>query len=115
MLTDENHMSSIPQSLGSEEFDVVDTHTYYGHPSFVFKSWQMPVKVRNDSSLGKLGADSVTKGTLTVAGKPLTLTERNHVFNNDTAEEGAFIMGTYGSRKGHYMMCRYTYRHTPPA
>lgn len=113
MLTDENHMSSIPQSLGSEEFDVVDTHTYYGHPNFIFKSWQMPVKVRNDSSLGKLGADSVTKGTLTVAGKPLTLTEWNHVVNNDTAAEGAFIMGAYGSMQGLDMLCRYTYRHAP--
>lgn len=113
MLTDENHMSSIPQSLGADEFDIVDTHTYFGHPDFVLRSWQLPAKVKNTSSLKELGADAVCRTAVSIAGKPMSVTEWNHVTNNDTSAEGAIIMGAYGSMQGMDMLCRYTYRHAP--
>ena len=111
MLTDQNHMSSAAQSLQSRQYDILDTHTYYGHPVFYKKDWQLPAALINTSSIPKFGAREIGRGAQAIKGKPFSMTEWNHVINNDTSAEGAFLMGAYGALHGWDILCRYAYRH----
>ena len=111
MLTDENHMASVPQSLRAKNFDIIETHTYYGHPSFPSGKWGVDPIVKNTSSILEYGTSTATMPCVSHHNKPTSITEWNHVINNDTAAEGALIMGAYGAAQGLDILCRYTYCH----
>lgn len=113
ILTNENHMTSVPQSIRSENFDMVETHTYYGHPHFIERPWRMPTRLKNTSSTLERGSFSLKIGSMALKDAPFAVTEWNHIVSNVTAAEGAMIMGSYGAMQDWDILCRYTYRHAP--
>lgn len=111
LLTDQNYWGGLSLALESEHYDIVDTHYYYGHPSFIKRPWSLPAKLVSKSSLGSFN-NGVGKGAQTVKDKPFYITEWSHVLNNDNAAEGAFLMGAYGAMQGWTGLYRFTYSHS---
>lgn len=51
MLTDQNHWTGYYVTLTRKDYDIIDTHAYFGHPSFIEKKWQLPSKMKTKSSI----------------------------------------------------------------
>ncbi len=79
-------------------FDVVDTHTYWQHPSFPGVSWsgtdwyQANVDMANTMSGTTVGNIAVKR----VLNKPLAVTEYNHASPNTYAADGFYFLSAYG-------------------
>ncbi len=110
MLTDQNFWTGYPVTLMRKSYDIVDTHAYFGHPSFIEKPWQLPAKMKTESAISKYGG-CIELSESQIAGKPFSITEWNYVNNNDHAAEGAFLMGAYGALHKWDVLCRFAYSH----
>ncbi|HJT36372.1 MAG TPA: carbohydrate binding domain-containing protein, partial [Pirellulales bacterium] len=81
------------------EFDVIDSHTYWHHPHFPGKQWDM----NNWAVQNVPMADDATGGTLPqlglsrVAGKPFICTEYNHAAPNTYAAETFPLIAAYAA------------------
>ena len=42
LITGSNYISSMPQTFMRSEFDFVDNHSYWDHPTFPVKQWRLP-------------------------------------------------------------------------
>jgi hypothetical protein len=108
LLTDQNAYAGLPLTLMAENFDIVDGHTYIGHP--VFKGgWGLPAGVMNQSATAEGGENFVFRGFTRIVGKPLTITELDMVNPNPHAMEGAFIAGAYGALQGWNGICHFAH------
>ena len=110
MITDQNFWEGYSVTLMRKNYDIVDTHRYYGHPSFIEKPWSLPAKMKNTSSISEYGGCK-SLSDCQIAGKPFSITEWNYVNNNDHCAEGAFLVGAYGSLHRWDMLCRFAYAH----
>lgn len=110
MITDQNFWEGYSVTLMRKNYDIVDTHRYYGHPSFIEKPWSLPAKMKNTSSISEYGG-CISLSDCQIAGKPFSITEWNYVNNNDHCAEGAFLVGAYGSLHRWDMLCRFAYAH----
>lgn len=110
MITDQNFWEGYSVTLMRKNYDIVDTHKYYGHPSFIEKPWSLPAKMKNTSSISEYGG-CISLSDCQIAGKPFSITEWNYVNNNDHCAEGAFLVGAYGSLHRWDMLCRFAYAH----
>ena len=110
MLTDQNYVHGPAVSLTRRPYDIIDTHSYYGHPSFPVKPWTLPSKLETKSSLGK-DAGCITAGIDRFFDRPFSITEWNYVNNNDYCAEGALLMGAYASLNNWNMLCRFAHSH----
>lgn len=95
MLTDQNFWTGYPVTLMRKSYDIVDTHAYFGHPSFIEKPWQLPAKMKTESAISKYGG-CIGLNESQIAGKPFSITEWNYVNNNDHAAEGASLLKRAG-------------------
>lgn len=91
-------------TLTRKDYDIIDTHAYFGHPSFIEKPWQLPAKMRTESAISKYGG-CIELSNSQIAGKPFSVTEWNYVNNNDHSAEGAFLMGAYGALHKWDLLC----------
>lgn len=110
MITDQNFWEGYSVTLMRKNYDIVYTHRYYGHPSFIEKPWSLPAKMKNTSSISEYGG-CISLSDCQIAGKPFSITEWNYVNNNDHCAEGAFLVGAYGSLHRWDMLCRFAYAH----
>lgn len=110
MLTDQNYWTGYYVTLTRKDYDIIDTHAYFGHPSFIEKPWQFPAKMKTESAISKYGG-CIELSNSQIAGKPFSVTEWNYVNNNDHSAEGAFLMGAYGALHKWDLLCRFAYSH----
>ena len=110
MLTDQNFWTGYYVTLTRKNYDIIDTHSYFGHPTFIEKPWQLPSKMRTESAISKYGG-CIELSDSQMAGKPFSITEWNYVNNNDHSAEGAFLMGAYGALHKWDLLCRFAYSH----
>lgn len=110
MLTDQNFWTGYSVTLTRKNYDIIDTHSYFGHPTFIEKPWQLPSKMRTESAISKYGG-CIELSDSQMAGKPFSITEWNYVNNNDHSAEGAFLMGAYGALHKWDLLCRFAYSH----
>jgi len=110
LLTDQNHWSGFGVGLEGENYEIFDTHYYFGHPHFLEKSWSLPARLRNDSSIGAK-SNGLGKGSQMVKDRPFYITEWNHVLNNESAAEGAFLWGAYSALQDWTGYYRFAYSH----
>ncbi|MBS1368471.1 MAG: hypothetical protein HPZ91_00820 [Lentisphaeria bacterium] len=108
LLSDQNFVSEIPLTLLRERCDVVDNHSYWGHPQFSGKG---RATVSASSSIG-FGAQGIAAMFPTrIFGKPFAVTEWDYVNPNPYAVEGAFLNGAYAALQDYGMLCRFAYSH----
>lgn len=80
-----------------QEFDIIDSHAYWYHPSFPLRSWDMRHYFVENQNL----ASSPTGGTLTelavqrIYGKPFSVSEYDHPYPNQYSAEMLPMLSTY--------------------
>ncbi len=111
-ITDQtNAHGNLYSAVASKRYDVIDWHTYNGHPKFFAKRFSMPMQVHAESALKEYCGAFTHALSRNIANKPSTITEWDFVRPNKYAAEGAFIMGAYGALNGIDGMYRFAYTH----
>ncbi len=108
-LTDQNMGSSQKLTVMRNQYDYVDTHGYWNHPTFPKKSWQLPALTRHHSALSGKGMARLF--TTRIVGKPFAITEFDFASPNRNRAEGPALFGAYGAFQGWDMLCQFAYTH----
>jgi len=109
LLTDVNWHNETYMSIIRDQFDSVDNHCYFDHPSSIVGSYELPLKYQNRSVLA-LGAKVPRIAMPTrIFGKPFMLTEFNYCFPNNFRAEGGAVMGAYAALQGWSGLYRFDY------
>ena len=109
LLTDQNHVPSIPSTVLRENYDFVDQHFYWCHPGFLGNSWNLPAGVTNESSIDRYAGGVRDMFPARIYGKAFSITEWDYVNPNSYAVEGAFLTGAYAALQDWSILCRFTY------
>ncbi len=111
LLTDQNMWSSIPMSLMRTDYDLVDNHFYWQHPTFLGKNWSLPMSIGNRSAIAAYGGSLAEMFPSRLFGKPFTLTEWDFCNPSEYVSEGAFLTGAYSSLQDWDGLCRFALAH----
>jgi len=88
------------------QFDYVDSHSYWHHPSPVNPEW----KIQNESMINSLSTIQ-RLASQRIYNKPFTISEYNHPFPNQYGAEGQPLLRAYGRLQGWSGVFEYTYNH----
>ena len=113
LLTDQNYWNNVSLALNRSEYDLVDTHFYWGHPEFHGKDWSLPATVANDCAVNRFGGALAAAFGTRLFGAPFTVTEWDFVTPGAYTAEGAFLTGAYAALQQWGGLCRFTYTHDP--
>ncbi len=105
---DQNFRDTASLALSRRLYDYVDSHYYWGHPTFLGKRpWQPPYMVYPGSSIPAGGAIN-SMFRVRLLGKPFALTEWNHCFPNPRGGEGPFLVGAYSALQNFSALAQFT-------
>lgn len=110
-LSDQNMGASQQLSLMRNQYDYVDNHSYWSHPQFAEKSWQLPSLLSNRSAIS---ANASPQGRLfptRIYGKPFAVTELDAAKPNSCRAESPALYGAYGALQGWDMLFQFAYSH----
>ena len=108
LLTDQNRKSTVPLSLLRNEYDFVDNHFYWKHPSFLGRNWRLPLAIRDGSAIASYGSSLAPMFPSRLFGKPFTVSEWDFCYPSEYANEGAFLVGAYSSLQDWDGLCHFT-------
>lgn len=111
LITGSNYVSSLPQAFMRSEFDFVDNHTYWDHPSFPEKKWSLPFGFSQKSVLKHLAGVPRELMPSRIFGKPFTVTEYNYCPPNKYRAEGGPVMGAYAALQDWDGLYRFAWSH----
>ncbi len=106
--------ASFSPPLIQSQFDVVDIHSYWQHPSFPGTAWDgNNWYMKNIPMAGAAGGVTIPKMAATrVTGKPFICTEYNHCSPNTFVGETFLIASAYAAFQGWDAIFAYNYLHT---
>lgn len=91
-------------------FDVVDSHAYWQHPSYLGAQGEYPWYLKNTSMTGNTrGGTIAALGMRRVHNKPFSVTEYGHPFPNTFDSEANLFLAAYGAFQGWDAIYPYTY------
>ena len=94
------------------DFDYVDNHFYWDHPTFLEKSWQLPTKGWSGGGSAIKDAGGFLSRALTrLLDKPFTISEYNFTPPNPNRAEGGLLMGAYAALQDWGALWRFAYSH----
>jgi len=96
----------------SENYDVVDGHSYNGHPLFYERRFTVPLYVDSSDALEKKSGAFIMMAARRILTKPSAVTEWDYVRPNPTAAEGGLIVGAYSALNGIDGLWHFTYTHS---
>ena len=111
-LSDQNFRCEIRLSVERDAYDYVDNHSYWDHPRFAEKRWQLPVLPAQAHPLKR--ADGVP-GLLfptRLFGKPFTVTEFDYAYPNRFRAMGPAFMAAYAAFQGWDGLWQFAYSHS---
>lgn len=116
LLTSDNNISTEAQVFARRNFDLVDNHEYWNHPTFPHRQWNIPAKMVNPGSV-------VTGGlwlprslfAARMFGKPYTITEFNFVWPNPARSESGVLMPAYAGLQGWSALYAFDYANNASA
>lgn len=111
-LTDQNYWTDIGTSLLRSEYDYIDNHFYWAHPSFLGKNWQLPARFETRSAIQEFAGGVSGQFPCREFGKPYSVSEWNYCHPNRFNLEGAFLMGAYSALQNWDSLCRFAFSHT---
>ncbi len=93
------------------KLDVVDTHTYWQHPSFPGAAWDNNNWYLGNQAMVNDQVNSTVAGysVKRVHGKPHAVTEYNHASPNSYESEAAFFMAAYSAFQDHDALFLFDY------
>ena len=111
MLTDQNFNRSFFLSVIADNYDLVDTHAYQDHPTFLLKAWRNPQIFNKRHSFASYGGAFPRTAYNAHLRKPMAVTEWDYLLNGGSGTEGAFIVSANAAFQDFDMICRFTYSH----
>jgi hypothetical protein len=82
------------------DYDYVDRHTYFDHPSFPKKRWSYPFEYSDESAASSFYKDFLCVPANRIFGKPLTVTEYHFCAPNSFRAEAGPIIGALSALQG---------------
>jgi hypothetical protein len=114
LLTDQNGWTEpLANQVLRGEYDFVDSHMYWDHPSFLENPWQLPTRGWSEgrSAVAAGGAGARDRAMIRVLGKPFTISEFNYVVPNAHRAEGGLLMGAAAAIQDWDGLYRFSYSH----
>lgn len=94
------------------EFDYLDNHAYWEHPTFPGRPWDQKDWYINDIALVNSPGNTLSLLAVPrVAGKPYTVSEYNHPSPNSYAAEGFPMIAAFGAFQRWDGICSFAYSH----
>ena len=111
LCTDQNMQSAPVLALMRQDYDVVDNHYYFQHPSFLERAWQLPVGVQHVNVAGKFGGSLAAMFPTRLPDRPFSITEWDFCPPSRYATEGGLAMGAYSALQDWGMVTRFALSH----
>lgn len=112
-LTDQNYWTDIGTSLMRGEYDYIDNHFYWAHPSFLGKNWKLPLRFESRSAIPEFAGGVSEQFPCRQFGKPYSISEWNYCHPNRYNLEGPFLVGAYAALQDWDSLCRFTLSSLP--
>ena len=111
MVTSLNFRNDSYLTAMRSKFDLVDTHMYHSHPSFVGKSWASARMYGQSNPLTGLASLPRSLMSMKNPGKPFWVTEYNYCSPNRYRAAGGPLMGAYPALQDWDGLFRFCYNH----
>ncbi len=112
LITDQNMWSNASMAIMRDQYDIVDNHFYWDHPTFLINEWRLPSGVMNKSAISRGAPVPVDAGTSRIFGKPMFITEFDYVAPNEFRSEGGPLIGAYSALQDWDALYRFAYAHS---
>ncbi len=112
LVTSLNYINDVPLTLQRDNFDVVDNHQYYDHPSFPEKKWSLPTRYSQGSALNQMAALPRAMMPTRIFGKPFFVTEFNYCNPNVNRVEAGPMVGGYAALQNWDGLWRFAWSHS---
>ncbi|MBN2642234.1 MAG: cellulase family glycosylhydrolase [Victivallales bacterium] len=94
-------------------YDYVDSHFYWGHPTYIGKkSGQLPVYVPSNSAIMAAAGGLNSMFFSRIVGLPMTVTEWNYCHPNPHNMEGPILTAAYSALQGYNGLWQFAYSHS---
>lgn len=110
-ISDQNHNAAWLQIFPRDKYDYIDNHFYFDHPAFPVNPWQLPIAMRNESSLRSSGGDLTWMFSTRIWGKPVAITEYDYPNPNPYRAEGGVLPAAYAGLQDWNAMVQFAYSH----
>lgn len=111
LLTSLNYINERPLTLLRSEFDLVDNHLYFDHPTSLEKPWQAPFGYTQRCAIEQYAQLPRDLMPTRIFGKPFFVTEFNYCFPNRHRSEGGPLIGAYAALQNWNGLCRFAWSH----
>ncbi len=112
MLTDQNMSAELLLSVMRAQYDFVDNHFYWDHPSFPEAKWQLPSAASNLSAISQEARMPGRIFPTRLLDRPMTITEFDYAKPNFFRAEGAVLTGAYASLQDWDGLFQFAYSHS---
>ena len=112
-VSDQNFWMKVPQSIMRDQYDYVDNHLYWSHPSYrnPKQRYSPPFIVENTNAVRFAGGTLPRRFPTKIYGKPFSMSEWNHCVPSAFNMQGVFLIGAYGGYQNWDSLCRFAYSH----
>ena len=111
LLTSLNYINEAPLTLLRNEFDLVDNHLYFDHPTSLEKPWQAPFGYTQRCAIEQYAPLPRDLMPTRIFDKPFLVTEFNYCFPNRHRAEGGPLIGAYSALQNWSGLCRFAWSH----
>ena len=112
LLTGSNFIADRHQVFFRSEFDFVDNHQYWDHPSFPNNNWRLPNAYKQESAIMNYAKLPRHIMPSRIFGRPFTVTEYNYCPPNQYRAEGGTLMGAYSALQDWDGLYRFAWAHS---
>lgn len=109
LLNEENFLCRQAQTFSREQYDYVDVHGYWDHPTFLGQPWKLPYAFSQENPIAKWAAIPRRLMSSRILGKPFAVSEFSYVYPNVFRSAGPILMTAYASLQDWDMICRFQY------
>lgn len=110
-ISDQNMRSQPLLSVMRDQYDYVDNHGYWEHPTFPNTAWKLPSAHQNQSVLAREAELPASLMSSRIFNKPMMITEFDYAAPNVNRAEGAVVMGSYAALQDWDALFQFAYAH----
>lgn len=111
LLTGNNWKAYYAQTPVRSQYDYVDNHAYWDHPSFPQGPWKFPFSHSQRSATQDLANVPRRLFLTRIENIPFTITEYNYVYPNRYRSEGGPLIGAYAALQDYDGLFRFSWAH----
>jgi hypothetical protein len=109
-------ISPYPLLPALSRLDMVDTHTYWQHPRYLYEAGKRRFEIQNSAMVNAPARSSVMNlSRAAVSGKPFSVSEVNHPYPSEYSAEGIPILAAYAAFHDWDAIYWYTFEHAGSA